>query len=203
MIISTPGLITHALERAQSGEWLPQALQSRKETLTKSLKQLERQQELLLEVYLGEVIEREEFQRKRRELSDTQNALHRQLRQLEAQVQKQLDVAELASGIGDFCEHIQQTLPTLTFQQRRELVTLLIDRVVVDDEKVEIRYVIPTSPAGEEKPFCHLRSDYQALLNHTNPLPLALITQRSRRLSLLRSHSNILSHLCSHLFIKR
>ena len=159
-IISTPGLITHALERAQSGEWLPQALQSRKETLAKSLKQLERQQERLLEVYLGEVIEREEFQRKRRELVDTQNALHRQLRQLESQAQKQLDVAELASGIGDFCERIQQTLPTLTFEQRRELVTLLVDRVVVDDEKVEIRYVIPTSPAGEEKPFCHLRTDY-------------------------------------------
>jgi site-specific DNA recombinase len=160
-IISTPELITHALKRAQSGEWLPQALQSRKETLTKSLKQLERQQERLLEVYLGEVIEREEFQHKRRELSDTQNALHRQLRQLAAQVQKQLDVAELASGIVDFCDRIQQTMDTLTFQQRRELVILLIDRVVVDDEKVEIRYVIPTSPAGEEKLFCHLRSDYQ------------------------------------------
>jgi len=164
-IVSTPELITHALKRAQSGEWLPQTLQSRKETLTKSLKQLERQQERLLEVYLCEVIEREEFQRKRRELSHTQSALHRQLRQLEAQVQKQLDVAELASGIVDFCKRIQHTLSTLTFEQRRELVTLLVDRVVVDDEKVEIRYVIPTSPAGEEKLFCHLRSDYQGSLS--------------------------------------
>ena len=128
---------------------------------SKSLKQLERQQERLLEVYLGEVIEREEFQYKRSELSKTQDALHGQLRQLEAQVQKQLDVAKLSSGISNFCERIQQTLPTLTFEQRRELVTLLIDRVIIDDGKVEIRYVIPTSPAGEEKLFCHLRSDYR------------------------------------------
>jgi site-specific DNA recombinase len=104
-----------------------------------------------------------EYKRKRKELSDTQNALHRQLRQLESQVQKQLDVAKLASGIVDFCDRIQQTLPTLTFQQRRELVTLLIDRVVVDDEKVEIRYVIPTSPAGEKKLFCHLCLDYRGM----------------------------------------
>ena len=48
--------------------------------------------------------------------------------------------------IGDFCGRIQPTLDVLTFQQRRQLVTLLIDRVIVDDEKVEIRYVIPTSP---------------------------------------------------------
>ena len=159
-IVSSPGLITHALERAQAGEWLPQALQSRKQTLTRSLRQLERQQERLLEVYLGEVIEREEFERKRKELSDTQNALQRQLRQLGAQVQKQLDVVELAAGIGDFCGCIQPTLDTLTFEQRRQLVTLLIDRVIVDDEKVEIRYVIPTGPEGEEKSFCHLRKDY-------------------------------------------
>ena len=57
-------------------------------------------------------------------------------------------------------------MPTLTFEQRRELVTLLIDRVVVDDEKVEIRYVIPTSPAGEEKLFCHLRSDYLRIVQY-------------------------------------
>jgi len=160
-IISSPEVTTHALERAQAGEWLPQSLQSRKQTLTKSLKQLERQQERLLEVCLGEVIEREEFQRKRKELSDTQSALHGQLRQLKAQVQKQLDVVELAAGIGDFCKRIQPTLSTLTFQQRRELVTLLIDRVIVDDEKVEIRYVILTSPQGEDKLFCHLRTDYR------------------------------------------
>ncbi len=159
-IMSSPELITHALERAQAGEWLPQALQSRKQTLLKSLRQLERQQERLLEVYLGEVIGPEEFGRKRKELEDTQNALQRQLRQLEAQVQKQLDVVELAAGIGDFCGRIRPTLDRLTFEQRRQLVTLLIDRVIVDDEKVEIRYVIPTSPGGEEKRFCHLRTDY-------------------------------------------
>ena len=117
-------------------------------------------------LYQLEVIECEEFQRKRKELRDTQNALHGQLRQLEAQVQKQLDVAELASGIGDFCERIQPTLDMLTFEQRRELATLLIDRVIVDDEKVEMRYVIPTSPKGEEKLFCHLRKDYRGFLPH-------------------------------------
>jgi len=40
------------------------------------------------------------------------------------------------------------------------LVELLIDRVVVTDEEVEIRYVIPTSPRGEHRRFCHLRLDY-------------------------------------------
>jgi site-specific DNA recombinase len=39
-------------------------------------------------------------------------------------------------------------------------VELLIDRVIVTDEQVEIRYVIPTDPSSEHVCFCHLRSDY-------------------------------------------
>ena len=43
---------------------------------------------------------------------------------------------------------------------------LLIDRVIVTGEEVEIRYVIPTDPSSEQVRFCHLRSDY---LHHPPP----------------------------------
>jgi hypothetical protein len=46
------------------------------------------------------------------------------------------------------------------FAQRRQLVELLVDRVLVTDGEVEIRYVIPLSPDGERTRFCHLRKDY-------------------------------------------
>ena len=42
------------------------------------------------------------------------------------------------------------------------LVELLIDRVIVTDSEVEIRYVFPTSSKGERQRFCRLRMDYQA-----------------------------------------
>ena len=46
------------------------------------------------------------------------------------------------------------------FEQKRQLIELLVDRVVVTGEEVEIRYAIPTSPKGETIRFCHLRLDY-------------------------------------------
>jgi hypothetical protein len=46
------------------------------------------------------------------------------------------------------------------FFRVRSLVELLIDRVSVTDEEVEIRYVIPTHARGETTRFCHLRLDY-------------------------------------------
>ena len=55
---------------------------------------------------------------------------------------------------------MQPTLDQLTFAQRRQLVELLIDRVIVTDTQVEIRSVVPTGPKGETTPFCPLRLDY-------------------------------------------
>jgi hypothetical protein len=46
------------------------------------------------------------------------------------------------------------------FEQRRQLVELLIDRVVVTDGRVEIRYVIPTTTGSTKTRFCHLRTDH-------------------------------------------
>jgi site-specific DNA recombinase len=159
-VLSEPALITHELERAQGGEWLPQALQSRRETVQTAIAHLERQQARLLEVYLAEVIGRDEFDRKRQEVSQTQAGLMQQLRQLEAQAHKQVDVMAATEGLEAFCRRLNPTLEHLTFAQRRQLVELLIDRVIISDGKVEIRYVLPTGPKGEEAPFCHLRLDY-------------------------------------------
>jgi len=125
------------MERAQAGEWLPQALQARRKTVRDALKQIERQQSRLLEVFLAEVIERAEFGRKRHELVQTQQGLEQQLRQLEVQAKKHIDTLELSQNIEAFCQRIQPALETLSFARRRQLVELLIDRVV-DDDRVEI-----------------------------------------------------------------
>ena len=152
-ILLTSSLITHELTRSQAGEWLPQALQARRHTLQNALAHLNRQQEHLLDVYLAEIIGRDEFERKRHELAQVMSGLTQQLRQLEAQAQQQIQVAQLASHIETFCQRLRPTLDTLDFAQRRQLVELLIDRVIVNDGEVEIRYVIPTSRKGEERPF--------------------------------------------------
>ena len=46
------------------------------------------------------------------------------------------------------------------FTQRRQLVELRIDRVLVTEGEVEIRYVIPLSLDGERGRFRHWRKDY-------------------------------------------
>jgi hypothetical protein len=75
-------------------------------------------------------------------------------------------LAGVAGSIEDLCERVRGRLAEATFEQKRKLVELLIDRVIVTGEEVEIRYVIPTNPSSEQVRFCHLRSDY---LHHPSP----------------------------------
>src|SRR5918992_831389 len=55
---------------------------------------------------------------------------------------------------------VSEGLAGASFEQQRRLVELLIDRVIVTEEEVEVRYVIPTSRSGEYGRFCHLRTNY-------------------------------------------
>jgi site-specific DNA recombinase len=159
-LITHPQAIAHAMERALHGHWLPQELQARQENLRRGRVSLEQQIDRLTEAYLGGVIPLAEYQRRRHELEQRSLALENQTRQLLGQIQRQNELAGLASKVEDFCQRIQTALSTATFEQKRQLVELLVDRVVITDGDVEIRYAIPTSQNSEHVRFCHLRTDY-------------------------------------------
>jgi len=159
-VLTHPEIIAQALERAQGGHWLPQELQARRENLRRARVHLEQQLNRLTEAYLDEVIPLEEYKRRRRELEQKLEVLDNQDKQLVSQVDRQAEVAGLVRSVENFCQRVRAGLASATFEQKRQLVELLIDRVIVADGEVEIRYVIPTSSSSEHVRFCHLRSDY-------------------------------------------
>jgi len=160
-VLTHPTSITQALERAQGGNWLPQELHARREGLRRGQGSLTHQLERLTEAYLASVVSLEEYRRRRQDLERRFQGLAEQQRHLERQVDRRQELTGIARGIEDFCRRVQDGLTAATFAQKRQLVELLIDRVIVTDGDVEIRYVIPTSPRAEQPRFCHLRLDYR------------------------------------------
>ena len=159
-VLQQPELVTAAVERAQSGAWLPEELQRRQQTLRGVRQSLERQQARLLDAYLAGALELPVFQHKDRELRQRQDDLRGQEREVAAQGQRLVELSAIAQSLIAICARLQVGLERASFAQRRQLVELLIDRVVVTDSAVEIRYVIPTTEASTHTRFCHLRTDY-------------------------------------------
>jgi site-specific DNA recombinase len=165
-IVLQPEQITQALERAHGGCWLPQELQARQEGLRRGQASLTQQLDRLTEAYLAGVVLLEEYRRRRSDLERRLQVLEQQQCQLVAQVDRRQELAGLSRSIEDFCERIRTGLRQATFDQKRKLVELLIDRVIVSDGEVEIRYVMPTCKNSEQIRFCHLQLDYR-----TGPSP--------------------------------
>ena len=159
-LLTDPAQAGRELGRARSGAWLPQELQARQQTVARALGQLQRQQQRLLDAYLAEVVTLPELERKRQDLDRRHATPAAQQRQLDAITQQRLELSAVADGIEAFCQTIRAGLATATFDQRRQLAELLIDRVIVADGQVDIRYVLPTSPDGPHRPFCQLRKDH-------------------------------------------
>ena len=159
-LLTHPEHVAQTLARAHGGGWLPQELQARREQLRQGRRGLEGQLERLTEAYLLAIIPLEEYQRRRQGLEQRLQALDTQASQLMAQVDRRAELAGWAASAADFCQRVRAGLAGADFAQKRQLVELLIDRVLVTDGQVEIRYAIPLNPDSERVRFCHLRKDY-------------------------------------------
>ena len=172
-LLADPAQVAAALQRARGGAWLPQELHARQRTIGQAIAQLDRQQQRLLDAYLAAVLPLADYQHKRAELDRRQAMLAAQQRQLDALARQRLELGAIATGIEAFCATVRAGLATADFAQRRLLVELLIDRVIVTDGEVEIRYVLPIASEGPHPRLCQLRKDHL-------DLP-ALVVQRHQR----------------------
>jgi site-specific DNA recombinase len=159
-VLQHPEMVAQAIERARGGHWLPQELQARRTNLKRGRAGLEQQLERLTEAYLDGIIPLAEYERRRHEIETRVFALTRQQQQLETEAERHRQTAQLTAHAAMFCQRVREGLATADFDRKRALLELLVDRVIVTDGAVEIRYAVPIGPDGEHEPFCRLRTDY-------------------------------------------
>jgi len=174
LVVRHPEVVAHELQRAQAGDWVPQELRRRQASLRAVSVGISRQQARLLEAYLAGILDLATFELKRIDLQRREEEVLAREREVVAQGQRLVAVENVARSATEILDQLSRGLEQASFEQRRELVELLIDRVVVTDDAVEIQYVIPTTDASTHTRFCQLRTDYFA------PLP-RLQTRRPRQ----------------------
>jgi site-specific DNA recombinase len=159
-LLSEPEPLAIAVARAHGGAWLPQDLLARRETLRRGRGHLHQQLERLTDAYLRAIIPLDEYERRRRDLERRVQALSAQEDQLRDETARRQHLTGVTASLEAFRARVQGGLVQADFEQRRQIVMLLVDRVVVTGAEVEIRYVLPTSPDSEHVRFCLLRKDY-------------------------------------------
>jgi site-specific DNA recombinase len=92
-----------------------------------------RQRQRLLEAYLAEVIDLACFQRQDRTLGQQEADLLAREQEVAAQGERLVEVSATARSMTQVLQQLRVSLDQAGFEQRRQLVELLIDRVVVTD----------------------------------------------------------------------
>ncbi len=133
---------------------------ARREGLHTAKTHLVNQRERLTDAYLANVLSLDEFQRRRHELEQRLVGIEHQAHQLDVQARHQQTVDRAIQHLEQFCERVRIGLAEATFEQKRQLVELLIDRVIVTNDDVEIRYVLLINSNGEHVLLYQLRIDY-------------------------------------------
>jgi len=108
LVLAHPQQIVEALTQAQGGQWLPQALQARREHLRKARVSVEQQMERLTDAYLAKVLDLDEYKRRRQELEQRLQALAGQVRHLEVDVQRHDELSAMVESIEVFCQRVAQ-----------------------------------------------------------------------------------------------
>ncbi len=147
-LLSEPLVLQEAVQRTHEGWLNTDERRARVHDLRRRRAQVQRQSERLVDAYQAEAITLDELQARRARLSDRLAELDREEQRLAAECVEHDHLHGLTERAEDFRAAIAQGLDQAAFEQRRALVELLIERVVVDGPDVEIRYVIPLSGAA-------------------------------------------------------
>jgi site-specific DNA recombinase len=130
-------------ERAKQADALDADADAANQKCEALLRRLDRQEQRLLDAYQAEAIELDEL-RKRREQIQVRKQILTMQRDQEQRLRCERQTAkEVWADLTAFCERVRSRLDEATLAERQRILQLLIERVIVGEDTLEIRHVIP------------------------------------------------------------
>jgi site-specific DNA recombinase len=112
------------------------------------LERLERADRRLLEAYQAEVISLEELAERRLGLAEQRRAAEQQYEQHRRLREQQVQAREVVANLIAFSARIGSRLQDTSMVERQAILQLVVERIIVHDNDLEIQHVIPLRAPG-------------------------------------------------------
>lgn len=151
-----------SLQVAVEGDERERALTQKQETL---LNRLAREEQRLLDAYQAEVITLDELKQRRRQVAERHQVVRVQQEQQTKLRREAVQMHQLQVDVVTFCERIRCRLDGASVEEKQAILQLVVERVIVGEDTLEIRHVIPLHTATDRgggsgpPPRSRLRSD--------------------------------------------
>ncbi len=130
-------------ERARQADALDADARAAGRKWEAQLRRLDREERRLLDAYQAEAIELDELKQRREQINLRRHSLLLQRDQEQRLRSERQTAKEVWVDLTAFCERVRSRLDEATLAERQRILQLLIDRVIVGEDALEIRHVIP------------------------------------------------------------
>lgn len=145
-LLAAPAILQ---ERYAEGRGDP-AVDSRDEQervrLEHKLAALDREVQRLIDAYQAGVIELGELHERRQRIAEHGHVLRERLAEVAARRTDREQQLRLMEGAEAFCASVRAGLDHPSFAVKQRILQLVVDRIVVEDERVVVHHVVPTGP---------------------------------------------------------
>jgi len=126
------------------------------------LKRVARQEDRLTDAYLNEAIDLDRYKAEMDGLKARRSGFERARAETEDRQRSAEDSEDALRDLEVFCRRVSEGLDALTFDERQQLLGLVVERITVDDDRVRIEAIIPRrGPSGGA---CELRTRHPEAL---------------------------------------
>lgn len=107
---------------------------------------LDREVSRLVDAYQAEVIERTELAERRRRIEDQGRMLRERVWEIAHQRTERTAELRILEGVDTFCASVRGAMEKPSFTVQQKVIQLVVNRIVVEDNRVIIEHVVPTGP---------------------------------------------------------
>lgn len=112
--------------------------------LQSRMKALDRQWIRLLDLFQEEQIEKTELARRKERLDRERQSITSRLQQLASLARREQAKQQMLEDFATFCQQVETGLSNPTPELQQEVIRLLIDHVVVGENEIVIKHIVPT-----------------------------------------------------------
>lgn len=107
-------------------------------------RKLERQWVRLLDAFQDGLLDKEELVKRKQRLEQEQETIAERSEHIQRQENQQLVKAQIIDEFSAFCASAQKALENPTPEVKQEVLRLLVEKIVVEEDTITIKHIIPT-----------------------------------------------------------
>jgi site-specific DNA recombinase len=147
-LLSEPALLRARFEDSRGDLSADSAGEREAGRIERQLRASDREIERLIDAYQAAAVTLAELQERRHRIEDHGHHLRARRDEIRGQRSARKQELRLLQGLEAFCEGIRDALIDPPFETKQNVLRLVIDRVIVEEDRLVIRHVVPTSPIG-------------------------------------------------------